>query len=139
MCIKFSLSKTLVGNLTSDAINCFLTHCVQNLVEDFREWFDYLFCYTSRNFFIIRLCYSAGNTRKRIAVSAERNGLANGILKIRGAKKAGNRLRYSSLAAIVPSVDRMPILIGFMKVVSVRLMIVFITIEQPKLIRNIRV
>ena len=73
----------------------------------------------SRNFFIIRLCYSAGNARKRIAVSAERNGFANGILKICGIKEANYRLRYCLLAAGVPPVDRVPILIGLMKVVSV--------------------
>lgn len=73
----------------------------------------------SRNFFIIRLCYSAFDACKRIAVSAERNGFANGILKICGIKEADNRLRYGLLAAGVPPVDMVPILIGLMKVVSV--------------------
>ena len=58
-------------NLTSDAINCFFTHCVQNLVEDLRKWLDYLFCYISRNFLIIRLCYSACDACKRVAVFSE--------------------------------------------------------------------
>ena len=51
----------LIDNLTSDAVNCFFLHCFQNLVEDFRKWFGYLFCYTPRNFLIIRLRYSAGD------------------------------------------------------------------------------
>ncbi len=81
----------LINNLTCDTVDCFLTHCVQDLVEDFREWFDYLFCYTSRYFFIIRLCYSAGNACKRVTISAEKNGFANGILKICGIKEANYR------------------------------------------------
>lgn len=75
----------------------------------------------SRNFFIIRLCYSAGNACKRVTISSKRNDFADSILKIRGFKKADNRLRHSPLSALIPFVDRMPILIGFMKIVSVYL------------------
>ena len=61
----------------------------------------------------------AGDAGQRVAVAAERDGLADGVLEVRRVQEADDCLRDGPLTAVLPSVDGMPEGPGLVQVVAV--------------------
>ena len=76
---KYTLS--LLYDSTCFTIDRFFSNSIENLVEDFRKWPSNPVNNGPWNVFIISFCDTARDAGKRVAVTTERNSLADGIFE----------------------------------------------------------